>query len=39
MENYILHNTDDEQDIAYIEQLETYISNSEIPSWMSDMYG
>jgi len=39
MKKHILHNTDDEQDIAHLEQLESLGSNSEIPSWMSDIYG
>jgi hypothetical protein len=34
------HNTqEDEQDIVLLTELETVRSNSEIPSWISDMYG
>ena len=34
------HNTNqDEQEIAQLTELETVRSNSEIPSWMSDIYG
>ena len=34
------HSTnEDEQEIAQLTELETVRSNSEIPSWMSDIYG
>jgi hypothetical protein len=34
------HNTNqEEQEIAQLTELETVRSNSEIPSWMSDIYG
>lgn len=39
MYNTIPITNEDEQEIAQLTELETVGSNSEIPSWLSNMYG